>query len=179
MNSEKNKLSGAEHFAQELVGLGVKLAFIVPGGKIAPVVREITESNEITVIATVREEGAIFMAAGAARTLLRPADEPVIAVVTAGPGILNAIPAMVSAAADHVPLIVIGGIGSEEAERQGCSQHVEHLATMLRGGAKAVSTICSARNIRPTVHHAKRIALEEPRGPVVILVPLDVQIGNE
>src|SRR3970282_490551 len=98
------KVNGGELIVRELVKQGVTQVFALSGGHIDPIFQACAEHG-IRIIDTRHEAAAVHMADGYARTTGRPG----VAIVTAGPGVTNAITGLANAYMDAVPLICIGG----------------------------------------------------------------------
>src|SRR6185436_13385724 len=79
-----------------LVEAGVEVIFGLPGGPISPLHDALLDRPQIRVVTTRHESGAMFAAAGYAQTSGRLA----VALVTSGPGVLNAMTGLASAWCD-------------------------------------------------------------------------------
>ena len=97
-------MSGGKIIAQVLQNHGVKQLFTLSGGHIAPIFVE-AENLGIRVIDTRHEVNTVF----AADAVSRLSGIPGVAVVTAGPGVTNAITAVKNAYLAQSPLVLLGG----------------------------------------------------------------------
>jgi acetolactate synthase I/II/III large subunit len=103
----EKRLHGGNLVAKMLKKEGVELIFSLCGGHIFPIYDGcITEG--IRVVDTRHEQAAVHMAEGWARFTGKPG----VAVVTAGPGLVNALPALAVAAQSAAPLVLIAGRSS-------------------------------------------------------------------
>src|SRR5262245_10572272 len=102
---EPTPIRTADAIVDVLAAAGVEVVFGLPGGTISPVHDALLARPHIRVITTRHESGAMFAAAGYAHTTGRLG----VAVVTSGPGILNAMTGLASAYCDGLPLLLLVG----------------------------------------------------------------------
>src|SRR5579862_598782 len=88
-----------------LVQSGVEVVFGLPGGPISTVHDALMDRDEIRHVTVKHESAAMFAAAGYARTTGRLG----VAIVTSGPGVLNAMTGLASAHCDGLPVLLIVG----------------------------------------------------------------------
>lgn len=88
-----------------LIELGVKMVFGIPGTHIYHIFRSIEDSGEINSIINRHEMASVFMAEAYARI----SGEPGVAIVTAGPGLTNALTGMGQAFTTSSPVLLISG----------------------------------------------------------------------
>jgi len=86
LSAPPTQVRGADVLVQMLADAGVEVVFGLPGGAISPVHDALLDSN-IRVITTRHEAGAMFAAAGYARSTGKLG----VVAVTSGPGALNAL----------------------------------------------------------------------------------------
>ena len=98
------QVSGGSLVAKVLKQEGVDYIFALSGGHIDPIFQGCLDEG-IRVIDTRHEQAAVFMADGWARVT----GQPGIAVVTAGPGVTNAITGLWVSQGTASPIIVFGG----------------------------------------------------------------------
>src|SRR5687768_18410050 len=88
-----------------LADAGVEVVFGLPGGTIAPIFDALLERPEIRVVIAKHEAGAMFAAAGYARTTGKIG----VVLVTSGPGVLNAMTGLAAAYCDGIPILLLAG----------------------------------------------------------------------
>ena len=92
--------------------------------------------------------------------------------MTAGPGLLNVLTALASAALDEIPLILVNGVVPTFRVGQGGLQegspHGLDVAAVVRPLCKAHYEILHGDSVDGVVTDAVERALAEPQGPVVL-----------
>ncbi|WP_417519493.1 thiamine pyrophosphate-dependent enzyme [Minwuia sp.] len=152
---------------------GVDRAFCVPGESYLATLDAFARRNRIELVQSRHESGAGFMAVADAKLTGRPG----IALVSRGPGATNASIAVHTAEQDAVPMILfIGQVARDELGR-GAFQEVDY-SRMFGEMAKAVWTIMDADRIPEIVSRAFQIACSGTPGPVVIVLPEDMQFDE-
>lgn len=165
---KKSEILGGGLVARALRNEGVKKIFSLSGGHINPVYDGcLTEGIEI--IDTHHEQAAVHMAEGWARYT----GQPGVAVVTAGPGVANALPGMAVAAQSGVPLVLIGARSSLARRDIGSMQDVDQLE-LLRPLTKWARQVYQVERIPEYVATAFRQALSGRPGPVFLEIPVDI-----
>src|SRR4029077_17779220 len=99
-----SRINGGEMLVRALERGGVHEIFPLPGGHLDAIFKACREHN-LRVIDTRHEQAAAHMADGWARTTGRPG----VAMVTAGPGVTDAVTGVANACLDAIPMILIGG----------------------------------------------------------------------
>ena len=118
----------------------------------------------------VRHEQTAVFAAEAMGKLTRT---PGLAVVTAGPGVTNAISAITGAWVNGSPLVVIGGRAPDARWGAGALQELDH-PPRVDSVTKAAVTVHDAHEVRSAVDEGFALAGAAHRGPVFLDVPMDV-----
>lgn len=118
----------------------------------------------------VRHEQTAVFAAEAMGKLTRT---PGLAVVTAGPGVTNAISAITGAWVNGSPLVVIGGRAPDARWGAGALQELDH-PPLVDSVTKAAVTVHDAHEVRSAVDEGFALAGAAHRGPVFLDVPMDV-----
>ncbi len=95
-------ITGAEIVAQALIERKVEYIFSLSGGHITPIYQYL-EGSEVKIFDTRHEQSAAFMAEAWGK-LTRKAG---VAMVTAGPGFINALTGVASAHFSNTPLVLI------------------------------------------------------------------------
>ena len=165
-------ISGAEIMVKCLEAEGVEVVFGYPGATICPFYDKIYDSD-IKHVLVRQEQNAAHMASGYARC----SNKPGVCVATSGPGATNLITGIATAYTDSIPLIAITGqvrsdlLGRDvfqEADITGaCEPFVKH------------SYIVKKTEDLPRVFkEAFYIASTGRKGPVLIDIPMDIQINE-
>ena len=165
-------ISGAEIMVKCLEAEGVEVVFGYPGATICPFYDKIYDS-QIKHVLVRQEQNAAHMASGYARC----SNKPGVCVATSGPGATNLITGIATAYTDSIPLIAITGqvrsdlLGRDvfqEADITGaCEPFVKH------------SYIVKKTEDLPRVFkEAFYIASTGRKGPVLIDIPMDIQINE-
>ena len=118
----------------------------------------------------VRHEQTAVFAAEATGKLTRT---PGFAVVTAGPGVTNAVSAVTGAFVNGSPLVLIGGRAPEGRWGSGALQELDHVP-ILETVTKRAWTVRDPAGVGVAVDEAFADAGSAHRGPVFIDVPMDV-----
>lgn len=153
---------------------GVRLVYGIPGGLLHPFFAAIEADDELAIIATKHEEGAAFMADGAARVTGRIA----VCAGTSGPGATNLMTGVACAFADGVPLLVITGQAATHALGKGAAQETTRedidIVEMFRPVTKYSAMVTSAGGFAHHLRRALRRALTGRPGPVHLNIPVDI-----
>lgn len=161
-------LLGGELVARSLAAQGVNIIYTLCGGHIAPIYDGCLNNN-IRIIDT-RHEQAAAHAADAHARLTRNIGA---AVVTAGPGVTDAVTAVANAYYARSPLLLIGGAAPLATKNMGALQEMPQ-TPMFRDFTKASFTIERTEEIPARMAVAYHLALSGRPGPVFIELPWDV-----
>jgi acetolactate synthase I/II/III large subunit len=159
---------GGQLVVESLVAQGVEHVFCVPGESYLAVLDALHDAP-IQVTVCRQEGGATMMADAAARLTGRPG----IAMVTRGPGAMNASPGIHIAEHDGVPLILFVGQVARAMRGRGAFQEMDFKA-VFGSMAKWVVEIDDAARIPEIIARAFSIAMQGRPGPVVIALPEDM-----
>ncbi len=159
----------AEAFKKE----GVSHVFTLCGGHIQHIYDGCLDLG-IRVVDFRHEQAAGHAAEGWARATGKPG----VALVTAGPGVTDAVTAAANAMRGGVPMILIGGQGPRFYSGMGSLQEMDHV-TLLRSITKWSITVPETRRIPDFMAMAFRKAMTGVPGPVFLEMPLDVLMGME
>ncbi len=118
----------------------------------------------------VRHEQTAVFAAEATAKLTRT---PGLAVVTAGPGVTNAVSGITTAHFNGSPLLVIGGRSPDSRWGSGALQELDQ-PPLLAPVTKHAATVHETGAIGSAVSQALTTATSPHRGPVFLDVPMDV-----
>lgn len=159
---------GGEIIAQVLKQQGIDVIYTLCGGHVA-LIYDGCLNHDIDVI-DFRHEQAAAHAADAYARLTRNVG---IAVVTAGPGVTDAVTGVANAYQARSPMILIGGAASLKDKGKGALQEMPQV-DMFKTFTKASFTIETTESIPEKFAEAFRIALSGRPGPVFIELPFDV-----
>jgi acetolactate synthase-1/2/3 large subunit len=157
--------------------LGVEYVFGIPGGAIEPLYNALARSERrggVRAVVARHETGAAFMADGYARN----SGKLGVVCGTAGPGTTNLITGVASAYDNHSPLLVITAqtaitnFGKRAAQESGDTgintvamfEYCTHYSTL----------VSHADQFERKLTSAIMKALQSPKGPVHLSIPLDV-----
>jgi acetolactate synthase-1/2/3 large subunit len=154
------------------------VVFGVPGGPISPVHDALLDRPAIRVVTTRHESGALFAAAGYAQATGKIG----VALVTSGPGVLNALTGLGSAWCDGLPvLLLVGEVAHRNmgkgALQDGSSHHL-NIVAMASHVTKMAVEVRQASQVAPLVQRAIATALSGRQGPVVLTLPMDATLDR-
>ncbi|HSF06345.1 MAG TPA: thiamine pyrophosphate-binding protein [Methylomirabilota bacterium] len=166
------ELTGGELVARVLKQAGAGHVFTLCGGHVLPIYDGCL-SEGIAVIDT-RHEQAAAHAADAYARLTRNIG---VAVVTAGPGVTDAVTGVANAQSARSPLLLIGGAAPLGLRGQGALQEMEQVA-LLRPVTKGAWSVAETRQIPEVLTTAIRTALTGRPGPVFVEIPVDMLMNR-
>lgn len=176
--SPPSQVRAADALVDILVAHGVDVIFGLPGGPISPLIDALIDRPQIRVVNTRSEGAAMFAAAGYAHA----SGKLGVAMVTTGPGVLNAMTGLTSAYCDGLPVLLLAG---EVARRnfgrgalQDGSAYGLHIVDMLRNVTKYAAEVHDPNRAPAMLQSAIRTALSGPRGPVALTLPMDVTLAK-
>lgn len=164
----------ADRIVRLLVDAGVDVVFGVPGGAISPVYDALLDEPRVRVVTTRHEAGAMFAAAGYARTSGRPG----VVLVTSGPGVINTMTGLATAYCDGLPVLVLSGevprrLHGRLALQEGTAHHLNVIG-MAKPITKLALEVTEARTAAAVVRRALSTMTSGRRGPALLTLPLDV-----
>jgi acetolactate synthase I/II/III large subunit len=164
-------LNGAQLLLDALCLHGVQRAFGVPGESYLDVLDAMYQTGgRIEFIVCRQEGGAAFMAEAHGKIT----GEPGVCFVTRGPGACNASIGLHTAFQDSTPMILfIGQVGTGVMEREGF-QEIDY-RRMFGPVSKWVAQIDRADRVEEFVSRAFHTAMSGRPGPVVLVLPEDMQ----
>ena len=166
-------MTGADMVLEALEREGVTHIFGYPGGANLPIYQRLPQHPKLQHILVRHEQGAAHMADGYARASGRPG----VVFATSGPGALNLVTGLATAAMDSVPMVAITGqVGSkvvgrdafQESDVIGCTLPVtkhSYLVTRLE-------------DLAPSIRKAFHLATTGRPGPVLIDICKDAQMAD-
>jgi len=161
-------LSGGHLVARTLKEAGVGHVFTLCGGHILPIYDGCV-SEGLSVV-DMRHEQACAHAGDAYARLTRNVG---VAVVTAGPGVTDAVTGVANAYSARSPLLLIGGAAPLALRGLGALQETEQVG-LLRPITKGSWTVAETRQIPEVLTTAIRAALTGRPGPVFVEIPVDL-----
>jgi acetolactate synthase-1/2/3 large subunit len=166
------KRTGSQIITELLLRQGIDTVAGIPGGGNLPLYDAMGQSR-MRHILTRHEQGAGFLAQGAARVTGRPA----VCMGTSGPGATNLLTAIADAKLDSVPLVAITGqvptamMGTDafqEVDMYGLTLPITKHNFLVRETAELLDVL----------PEAFAIAASGRPGPVAVDIPKDVQTGE-
>src|SRR5918911_182204 len=148
---------------------GVQTLFTLSGAHVFPMYDGAVRAEPPMRIVDVRHEQTAAFAAEATGKLTRV---PGLAVLTAGPGVTNAVSAVAQAAFAGSPMVVVGGRAPQNRWGTGSLQELDQ-PPIVSSVSKLARTIMSADAILAGMDEAFLAAASSHRGPAFVDVPMD------
>ena len=161
-------MHGGKVVARALRNENVPFVFTLCGGHVMSIYDGCLDEG-IGVIDTRHEQTAGHAADGWARVT----GQPGVAIVTAGPGLTDAVTAVASAHRAQVPMVIIGGQGPRVFVDMGSLQDMNHVE-LMRPITKWSVSVPTAKRLGEYVATAFRKATTNVPGPVFLEMPLDL-----
>lgn len=156
---------------------GVEYVFGVPGSPLGPLYDALARSERrgsTRAILTRHETGGAFMADGYARETGKIG----VCCATTGPGATNLITGVASAYADHIPLLVITAQTLLPTFSLGAFQEssadVTDIVGMFEHCTRYNTLVTHPNQLEKKLAAAFTIALQPPKGPAHLSVPVDI-----
>lgn len=159
---------GADLLVDALAGAGVKYVFSLSGNQILSIYDALV-GRGIGLIHTRHEAAAVHMADGWARMT----EEPGVALVTAGPGHLNAVSALYTAQMSQSAVVLLSGHAPRAQLGRGAFQEIDQVAA-ARPVVKAAWLAERAEHLGEDMARALEVARAWPPGPVHLSLPGDL-----
>ena len=162
----------AQLMVEELTRCGCCYFLISPGSRSTPLVVAAARHPAVTARVCLEERGAAFHAVGYGRAGGRPA----VLVCTSGTALANYLPAVVEAAQDQVPLLVLSADRPPELQDTGANQTIAQRGifggyTRWSGELPVPTPRIDPRVVLTTVDQAVFRATSAPPGPVHLNCP--------
>jgi acetolactate synthase-1/2/3 large subunit len=161
------EIHGGRVVARALKTEEVPFVFTLCGGHVMPIYDGCVDEG-IRVIDVRHEQTAAHAADGWARVTGRPG----VAVVTAGPGLTDAVTGVASAQRANIPMLIFGGQGPRPFADMGSLQDMNHVE-LMRPITKWAVSVPEGRRLAEYVSMAFRIATTGLPGPVYLEMPID------
>lgn len=161
--------SGAAVIARFLKQRGVKRVYGLCGGHIMPIWMRL-DAEGIRIIDVRDERAAVYMAHAEAQLT----GELGVALVTAGPGVTNAMTGIANAHVARVPVLVLSGLPPTAQENRGALQDIVH-TDLVRSITRYARTVRHPDLIPQELAEASARALGQggESGPVYLDFPVD------
>jgi len=159
---------GADLLVDALAAAGVRRIFSLSGNQILPLY-DATVGRDIALIHTRHEAAAVHMADGWARMT----EESGVALVTAGPGHLNAVSALYTAQMSESPVVLLSGHAPRSLAGRGGFQEIDQVGA-ARPVVKSAWVVESAERMGEDMTRAMALASAWPPGPVHLSLPGDL-----
>ena len=163
-------MTGAEIFVKALEKENVEVMFGYPGGSVLPIFDALYDCG-IKFILTRHEQGAVHAADGYARTTGKVG----VCLATSGPGATNLVTGIANAHMDSIPIVaftgqvkthLIGNDAFQEADVTGITRPITKHNYLVK----------DIKDLACTIQEAFHIASTGRPGPVVIDIPVDIQM---
>jgi tartronate-semialdehyde synthase len=165
-------MQAAEVIVKILEKEGINSAFGIPGAGINGLYKHL-EKAKIRHYLMRHEEAAVHAADG----YYRASGKMAAAICTSGPGATNFVTGLYTAWQDSIPLIAITGQAVTAQLGKGAFQCVD-IAEICRTVCKKSWCVTNANTIPSIFHEAFETARSGRPGPVLIDLPLDIQLAN-
>lgn len=165
------KYKGSEILVKCLCEEKVKHIFGYPGGSVLPLYDALYDEKSITFHLTRHEQGAVHAADGYARAT----GEVGVCMATSGPGATNLVTGIATANMDSIPMVAITGQVKSVLIGNDAFQEAD-IVGITRSITKHNYLIKDVKDIAKTVKEAFHIARTGRPGPVLIDLPVDVQM---
>ncbi|HET7271590.1 MAG TPA: 2-succinyl-5-enolpyruvyl-6-hydroxy-3-cyclohexene-1-carboxylic-acid synthase, partial [Rubrobacter sp.] len=152
---------------EELLRCGVEFFCVAPGSRSTPLVAAIAANERARNLIHFDERGTAFAALGYARATGRPAAW----ITTSGTAVANGLPAVVEAATDGVPMILLTADRPPELRQTGANQSIDQPDIFgdyvrWRFDLPAPDPSIDPAMVLTTVDQAAYRAIRTPQGPV-------------
>lgn len=152
---------------EELLRCGVGLFCVAPGSRSTPLIAALAANERAESLIHFDERGTAFAALGYARATGRPAAW----ITTSGTAVANGLPAVVEAATDGVPMILLTADRPPELRQTGANQTIDQPDIFgdfvrWRFDLPAPSLDVDPASVLTTVDQAAYRVLRAPSGPV-------------
>ena len=165
-------MNGAQIFVESLNKENVEVIFGYPGGSVLPIFDKLYDSS-LRFILTRHEQGAAHAADGYARATGKVG----VCIATSGPGATNLTTGIANAYMDSVPMVaftgqvktfLIGNDAFQEADITGITRPITKHNYLVK----------DVKDLACTIKEAFHVASTGRPGPVVIDIPVDVQMQD-
>lgn len=170
MSSTAQSNTSAHALLRVLAANGIDRVFLVPGESYLGLLDALNDLPQIDPVTCRHEAGAGFMACADGRLTRRPG----VFMVSRGPGASNGAIAVHAAQQDAIPLILIVGQVPKADLRRQAFQEIDY-QRMFCSIAKWVAEATDPSQLAELAFKAVRVATSGTPGPVVLVIPEDIQ----
>ena len=163
------KIQAGQAVARALKAEGVDTVFMLTGGHVLAIIDGCVQEG-IQVVDVRHEQAAAHAAVAYARLTGRLG----VAIVTAGPGVTDALTGVANAWFAHSPVLLIGGRHLTNEDLRGGLQEMDH-PRLFHSITRWAATAYDAGRLPEYVATAARHAFAGRGGPVFLDIPWDVQ----
>jgi len=165
-------MKGAKIFVESLLKEDAKILFGYPGGSLLPIFDFLYDSP-IKFFLTRHEQAAAHAADGYARSTGKVG----VCIATSGPGATNLVTGIATAYMDSVPIVaftgqvktsLIGNDAFQEADITGVTRSITKYNYLVK----------DVNDLAPTIKEAFYLARTGRPGPVLVDIPVDVQLQD-
>src|SRR6185369_15057414 len=160
-------MHGGRVVARALKQEGVSHVFTLCGGHIMSIYDGCLDEG-IAIIDVRHEQSAAHAADGWGRVT----GQPSVAIVTAGPGLTDAVTGVATAWRANIPMVCIGGQAPRAFQDMGGLQDMAHV-DLMRPITKWSVAVPSSKRLGEYIATAFRVATTNVPGPVFLEMPLD------
>ena len=171
MGKKMAKLKGSEILVKCLCAEAVDHIFGYPGGSVLPLYDALYDEKSITFHLTRHEQGAVHAADGYARATGKVG----VCMATSGPGATNLVTGIATAHMDSIPMVAITGQVKSVLIGNDAFQEAD-IVGITRSITKHNYLVKDIKDLARTVKEAFHIARTGRPGPVLIDLPVDVQM---
>jgi acetolactate synthase-1/2/3 large subunit len=164
--------AGAQIIVDTLIEQGVDTMFGYPGGVVLPLFDRLYDAP-IRFIIPRHEQGGCHMADGFARA----SGKVGVVVATSGPGACNLTTGLATAMMDSVPIVALTGQVRTELIGNDAFQEADTTG-ITRPVTKYNSIVKDVKDLARIIREAFYIASTGRPGPVLVDIPVDVQVGR-
>jgi len=162
------RLDSGHLSARALAAEGVTHLFGLGGGHIDPTWSAAPREG-IRVVDVRHEAAAVYAAQGWALAT----GDPGACIVTAGPGVTNALTGLATAHSDGVPVVCLAGAATDRGGEIGEVEHLDQLA-LVRPVTKSAERVRHLDRLPSAIARAFRVATHGRPGPAYVEMPIDV-----
>ena len=166
-------MNGAELTIQVLRREGVEYVFGLPGTTIMHLIDALSRQDHIRYLSVRHEQVAAFMADGYARA----GGQVGVCMASRGPGAANLTIGVHNAHAESVPVLALLGQVADELYHRDAFEEMD-LVRFFEPVTKWSVELHQADRIPELLQRAVRTALSGRPGPVMVSLPLDVQLAE-
>lgn len=168
-NRQLNAKASTDLLIDQLLGEGVNQIFMAPRSASSPLAIRLLDCPKLKRIEAPTEAAAAFMALGNAQASSRAS----VIILSAGQGLVSALPALYTASRIHLPLVVICDQQSSQTLNDDPPLYSD-LLSISRPVCKWVAEARGAAELPRILRRAFTEAFSPPKGPVLVSIPIDI-----